>query len=429
MNPTKTVKLAALVGVAALLLTACGSVTDVDAGPAGGESTSAECASTVGISDSEIKLGVLSDLSGPLAAGGVPFAQGAQAYIDWANDNLTEQLGGRKLSVTVKDTQYDPQKAISAYRELNSEVAGIPLSFGGLTTGAIAEQAQSDCLLVVANPGSRQDARPGVYYTGATYDVSVINLMDYYVNELGHKDFKIGIIYQVGGYGEGALAALKWGASQLGYDVVAAQSFAPTDKDFSGQLAAIRKAAPDVVLMASSGASTFSIFGAAEAAGADWEWLGLQPTFIPAVFSLPIGDAFQQKVTMVYGGPVLSQSGANLTAAADQLKKDFPDQVENPPALLGWQAAYLFTNAMIDAIKSDHLTRGGIRDAIASLSIDPQGLGPAKYAFDPSSAIPTEPDQADLIVKADADTLGGLKVVQDWTQSPLVDKYNAEAKR
>lgn len=427
MKSRKLVELTALVGGAALVLTACGSVTDAVNTPGATDSSSEECLSTVGISDTEVKLGVLTDLSGPIAAGGVPYSQGVESYVNWANENL-DGLDGRKISLTIKDTQYDPQKAISAYRELSSEVAGLPLSFGGLTTGAIAEQAQNDCLLVVANPGSRQDVRPGLFYTGATYDVSVVNLMDYYVNTIGNRDFSIGIIYQVGGYGEGALAALEWGADEFGYEVVAKQSYAPTDKDFAGQLAAIRQADPDVVLMASSGAATFGIFGAAEASGADWEWLGLQPTFIPAIFDLPIGAAFQEKVTMVYGGPVLSQSGANLKIAADQLTRDFPEQVENPPALLGWQSAYLFTEALVAAIEADNLTRGGIRDAITSLSLDPQGLGPADYLFEPSSTIATEPHQANLIVKADEDVVGGLLVLQDWTQSPMVEQYNSASK-
>src|SRR5690606_20211550 len=102
----------------------------------------------------------------------------------------------------------------------------------------------------------------------------------------------------------------------------AKQSYAPTDKSFSGQLSSIKAAKPDVVIMASTVGPTFGFYGEAQATGASWDWLGLQPTFAPAVLNLPIGDSFVKDFTIVYGAPVVETGGEQLDLAIAQLKKD-----------------------------------------------------------------------------------------------------------
>ena len=420
--------LAKVVGVAAALalsLSACGGVNSNAASKnTAADSASDACKSTAGITDKSIDLSVLSDLSGPIAPGGEPAAAGAQAFFNYANQN-PDKLGGRTVNLTVKDTQYDPQKAIAAYREVSANTVGFPLSFGVTNTNAIATQAQAACMPVVASAGSKADERPGINYGGSSYDDSVVNLMDYYVNDQHHKNARVAVFYMSGSYGEGAVKALKWLEPKLGFKLVAEQSFAPTDKSFTGQLSAIQAAKPDVVLMASAGAATFGFFGAAQAAGVKWDWLGLQGAYIPAVFDLPIGPAFAKDVTIVYGAPLAQTGGDQISAALAELKKDFPKDADNVTALLGWQAAYIFYSAMVKAYDDNNLTRGGIRDALSTLNIPSGGMGPEQLVYDPTSDTPAVPYNSNLITVPDKTAPGGLKIVKNWFQSDLVDQYNA----
>lgn len=414
--------LAATAGV--LAVTACGGVNSVDnSSPSSGDD-SAACSQTAGITDDSLELAVLTDLSGPVAAGGVPWSQGVEAFFNYANTEL-DGVDGREVTLTIKDHAYDPQKAVQAYREVSSKVAGLPLSFGTPANGAVAAQIGTDCMPLVANNASELDRKDGVYYMGSTYEDNAINAIDWYVNDEGNKSPKVALFYQADGYGEGAKVALEFAAEKLDFEIVSAQSYATTDKSFSGQLSSIRSADPDVVIMASTVGATFGFFGEAQSAGADWDWIGLQPTFAPAVFELPISDAYQEEFTIVNGGPVADLGGEQVEIARGQLAKDFPDAVDNPSALVGWTAAYIFYNASIEAAEGGELTRGTIRDALANLDIASGGLGPDQLMFDPDSDTPGVPSHANNVVTADPSTTGLLKAVKPWFVSDLIEEYYA----
>ena len=64
-----------------------------------------------GVTDKEIKLGTWITLTGPLAAYGVPFRAGAEAYINSVNDKGGVQ--GRKIVMLVEDNAYNPQKTVA----------------------------------------------------------------------------------------------------------------------------------------------------------------------------------------------------------------------------------------------------------------------------------------------------------------------------
>lgn len=413
---------------ALMALAACGGVNAAPNGSSarGADSDSAACSQTTGITDHSIKLGVLTDLSGPVAAGGVPFSQGVRAYFDYANSELNG-VDGRKVSLIVKDTAYDPQKALQAYREISGSIAGIPLSFGTAATNAVAAQIGNDCMPLVANASSETDRMPGVYYAGSTYEDNTLNAIDWYINDEGHKNPRVALFYQSDSFGLGAKSALEFAAKKLGFSVVSEQSYAPTDKSFSGQLSAITAAKPDLVVMASTVGATFGFYGEAAAAGASWDWIGLQPTFAPAVFDLPISASFQKNVAIAYGGPIASLGGQQIDVARTYLQKDFPDAVDNPSALIGWLAGYLFDNAMKKAADKGDLTRGSISKALSDLDVPSEGLGPDRLKFEPSSTSPGVPDHADVIVHADQHVKGFLKVDKPWFVSKLVDEYYASS--
>ncbi|MEU1405649.1 ABC transporter substrate-binding protein [Streptomyces sp. NPDC005728] len=406
----------------ALTLAACGGVNSAGKSTKTTDTESAACSQSVGITDKEIKLGVLSDLSGPVAAGGVPFSQGVQAFFDYANSELGG-VDGRKIDVVVKDHGYDPQKAVQAYRELNSQVAGIPLSFGTPTTSAVAAQIGNDCMPLVANTGSEEDQKDGVYFSGSTYEDNTLNAIDWYIKDGHHKNPRVALFYQADSLGQGALSALEFASKKRGFKIVSKQSYAPTDKSFSGQLAGIKASKPDVVVMASTVGATFGFYGEATAAGAKWDWLGLQPSFAPAVFDLPFSKAFQKNFTIAYGGPVAALGGKQIDLARKTLKKKFPEAVDNPPALIGWTGAYMFYSAMKAASEDGKLTRGSIGNALSRLDVPTGGLGPERFKFDPKSLTPGVPDHSDTIVTADRKTEGSLKVVKSWSASDLVDEY------
>ena len=73
-------------------------------------------AETQGVTDDAIVIGVISDLSGPLASGGVPNVQGLRMRIEEAN--APGGVHGRMIDLRVEDMKYDLTLAVRATNKL-----------------------------------------------------------------------------------------------------------------------------------------------------------------------------------------------------------------------------------------------------------------------------------------------------------------------
>uniref|UniRef100_UPI002DD67244 ABC transporter substrate-binding protein n=1 Tax=Pseudorhodoferax sp. TaxID=1993553 RepID=UPI002DD67244 len=69
-----------------------------------------------GVSKSEILVGTIQDLSGPLAGYGKQARNGMLLRVDEANEQ--GGLHGRKLKLLVEDDGYDPKRAVLAAQKL-----------------------------------------------------------------------------------------------------------------------------------------------------------------------------------------------------------------------------------------------------------------------------------------------------------------------
>ena len=83
---------------------------------AGVATTGAQAQTSQGVGKSEIVLGTIQDLSGPLAG----YGKQVRAGMLLAVDEVNEQGGihGRKLKLLVEDSGYDPKKAVLAAQKL-----------------------------------------------------------------------------------------------------------------------------------------------------------------------------------------------------------------------------------------------------------------------------------------------------------------------
>ena len=82
-------------------------------------------AQSQGISKTEIVIGTIQDLSGPIAAFGKQSRNGIQMRVDEINEK--NGINGRKFKLVVEDNGYDPKKALLAAQKLvtNDEVFAI----------------------------------------------------------------------------------------------------------------------------------------------------------------------------------------------------------------------------------------------------------------------------------------------------------------
>ena len=99
-----------------------------------------------GISKNEILVGTIQDLSGPLSGYGKQARAGMQMALEEINE--TGGIHGRKITLLVEDSGYDPKKAVLAAQKLVNDKA----SFKRGTTdfsSQVAKMQASGCELVV----------------------------------------------------------------------------------------------------------------------------------------------------------------------------------------------------------------------------------------------------------------------------------------
>lgn len=255
--------LGALVAVFALMAVACGEEEE------GGEATGtpgtpgltpgAELKTDHGVTDTEIKLGMTLAQSGnPSAAGYISIATAIGAYFDKVN----EEDGGvcnRQINFITADDQYDP--AISLEQAQKLAVDDDVLAFVG-NLGTPAVTGQVDYINDPNGDGDFSDGIPHLYLsTGAAkwndperWPWTIGYIPDYVsegrilagvVNER-FPDSTVGILYQNDDFGEDGRRGFK---EVFEGEVVAEQPYDATATDITSQMANLRDANPDVVLL------------------------------------------------------------------------------------------------------------------------------------------------------------------------------------
>jgi ABC-type branched-subunit amino acid transport system substrate-binding protein len=134
----------ALAAAAACLfaVSAC-STTEPESAGGGG---SGDVETGTGVTDSAINIGVLTDLSGPFAAGAAVQVTEFQAY--WDQVNADGGICERDVEMQVQDHAYDPQKAVSLFRSMSSDIVALQQVLGGPTSAAVLPLADQESLYV-----------------------------------------------------------------------------------------------------------------------------------------------------------------------------------------------------------------------------------------------------------------------------------------
>ncbi|RYG06610.1 MAG: ABC transporter substrate-binding protein, partial [Burkholderiales bacterium] len=85
-----------------------------------------------GVTKTEITVGTIQDLSGPLAGYGKQIRLGMQQAVDEINE--MGGVNGRKIKLLVEDSGYDPKRAVLAAQKLVTQNNGIFAMVGHLGT-------------------------------------------------------------------------------------------------------------------------------------------------------------------------------------------------------------------------------------------------------------------------------------------------------
>jgi ABC-type branched-subunit amino acid transport system substrate-binding protein len=171
-------------------------------------------AGSPGITDNEILIGNVQDLSGPMKELGQIIPAGSNLYFDHVNNN--GGVHGRKIRMLVEDAQYNPQKTVAAVKKLieKEQVFCLYNVIGTSPTEAIRPLlAESEIPLIApaTQSGTMSDmSRPAaeyIFHTDTGYDIQSGILIEYAKGM--DENAVIGVIYQDDDYGKNVLKGVK----------------------------------------------------------------------------------------------------------------------------------------------------------------------------------------------------------------------------
>ncbi len=220
-------------------------------------------AMAAGVSATEIVLGTHLDLSGPVAAGMPSLRNGMQMRLDEAND--AGGVNGRKFRLVVEDNGFQPQMAVRAVDKLirKDEVFAIVNAFGSGTNAAVVKRAVDEGVIYFgpwgASSAFRKEANnnPLLFTTTPHYDTIMNAGVGWMVDT--HKPKKVGYIFQEGLLGAQMGDGIKKALSARGMALASEAGYKPGDIDFSSQVARMKAADVDLIVIATVTRETIGI--------------------------------------------------------------------------------------------------------------------------------------------------------------------------
>ena len=226
-------------------------------------------AKEVGVSSTEIKLGMTLPMTGTASLGYNKIPGAAKAYFDYLNAN--GGINGRKVTLVVKDDRYVPTEAVAKTNELilKDKVMALLAPLGTANVKAVASSVnpgRRGIPVLFVNTGFSGFADKKKYPTTYTVLPSYImeaKIMGEYIKE-NFAGKKIGLLYQDDDFGTDALAGFKTAGVNFAVRVPYA-SGSQSATTAAGWITRFRAAEVDtVVLFGVTSASAFMLATAAQ---------------------------------------------------------------------------------------------------------------------------------------------------------------------
>lgn len=292
MNRKHHLRAAAAVAALAIVMTGCSTKGDTSDGSA----DSSGIKTGPGITKSTIKVGVLTDISGPAAPLGKSALQAEQLHLKQVNE--AGGVCGRTIELTVRDHGLDVQKAVSAYAEIEPQIAALGQISGSAQTAALLDSIEKDKLQSIQIGASGTVlGKPHIRLIASTYDIDMVNGVAFLAKAAKlKKGDKVGHVYIEGEYGGNAAEGAEFAAEKAGLQLVP-QTVKSTDKDLTAQVTALRAAKVKAIVFSGVPAQTASLVGVAAATGLKVPVLASAPAYVPQLLATPAKPTWRRCCT------------------------------------------------------------------------------------------------------------------------------------
>ena len=274
-------------------------------------------------------------------------------------------------------------------------VVMISQSTGSPHTGAIAQDLASDDLIAVPlswySGWADQDFGSNVFELYTNYCFESMNGVEFLADRSEAANPTLAVVSFPGEYGQDGAAGAKIAAETLGLEIVFDGEALLAGDDFSGVVAELVAADPDIVWITSSPGVLAQVMGGAAAQGLDAIWSGNSPSYNPALLGTEVGPAldafyFHSTYTALWD----SNNSAGMSDIVSTLTERLPDSTYAvaDSYIFGWTEA-IFTEAVLrQAAANGDMTRAGVVAAANQVTVDFQGLAPDQsWSGDPNDFV------------------------------------------
>jgi branched-chain amino acid transport system substrate-binding protein len=337
---------AGLLALPLVALTACGNGGGSSSNSASSSSSagsSASGSSSAAAAGGAYNLALVSDLSGPFSSVSAPGAAGVEVAVD--NINANGGINGKKLNLSVTDSQSTPSLALSASQKA---IAGSPLALFMLAgsgdaaaIGQLAQSAQIPLLSPALSDTSVYPAQPYLYQPGLTAQQNAQAMYAFVKRQEGHLSGKVIDVAAIQSpYVQLIINDVSKLLTAQGAKVNAAQQYNLPLASFATQANAIARDKPNVVLTLGATDDTVVVSKALTQAGVTAIQVGI-PSGAGQQTLQQIGSAKYYGLT---ADPYASEAPSFLAAATSVGKKS--DVSGSIFAMSGWVAVYMLADAL-----------------------------------------------------------------------------------
>jgi branched-chain amino acid transport system substrate-binding protein len=369
-----------------------------------------------GVSRNEIVIGTIQDLSGPIAAFGKQVRNGMQLRIDEVNEQ--GGIHGRKLRLQVEDSAYDPKRAVLAAQKLvNQDKVFVVAGHIGTAQNNAAMPIQFEKNVINFFPvtAAREMYEPfhrlKFSFAATYYDQMRAGLPEMFKRK---KYARPCIIHQDDEFGLEVLRGAEDGLKVVGVAFVEKTSYKRGATDFSSQVARMRAANCDLVVMGTIIRETIGTIGEARKTGFSPDFFGSSAAYTDLIHKLggKLVDGFYAMHTTAH--PYLDDATSpQVRFWANKYKTKFN---EDPTVFSTYGYNIVDSFAMAAQNAGQNLTTDTFIKAMETTAFPPDVFGSPGASFGPKKRLGNDQTRLSQIQN------GRWTVVTDYLPVPPAAK-------
>ena len=360
-----------------------------------------------GVSKTEITIGSIQDLSGPAVSLGKQARLGMMLRVDEINEQ--GGINGRKLKIIVEDSGYDPKKAFLAAQKLvNQDKIFMMVGHIGTAHNLAAMPVQFEKNVVNFFPltAAREMYEPLhklKYAFSVTYFDQIRKTAPKLVKEKGIK--KVCTLYQDDEFGLEVMRGGEAGLKAIGMDYTEKTSYKRGATDFSSQVAKMKAAACEMVVLGTIARETIGTIGESRKTGFNPVFLASNAAYNDAIHKLG-GKAMDGLYSsMTAQNPYLDDSSQPIRFWANKFKTKFN---EDPSVFSVYGYLIVDTFAKAAEKAGQNLTTDNFAKVMDTMSTPPDIFGSPSTSFSPTKHMGSDAARLSQIVD------GKWKVVSEY---------------